>query len=198
MWEAARGQPYRGSWLMLGYRPVPLQGSLYRCFIPTSSNLSICRNLPDFVGQKWTFSSTSPWAGTIHRYRFSLAIKEEASDIAKEQMKQGGCARHPMEALAQVRCRAGDDGPCLARGPRSRSITSSRAAHLRNSVGSEALCSVLFFASDELLGLVEGSWGLFVLCVEIWFSFGDMSLLATLSVFGWPLAELPFASGVLA
>lgn len=65
-------------------------------------------------------------------------------------------------------------------------------------MGSEALGSMLFFASDELSGLVEGSWGLFVLCVEIWFSFGDLSLLATLSVFGWPLAELPFAPGVSA
>lgn len=65
-------------------------------------------------------------------------------------------------------------------------------------MGSEALGSMLFFASDELLGLVEGSWGLLVLCLEIWFSSGDFSLLATLSIFGWPLAELPFASGISA
>lgn len=107
-------------------------------------------------------------------------------------MKQGGCARHPTEALAQGRCAAGGDGPCLARGPRSRGITSSCTAHLRNSVETEAL-------SSRVLDLVvEESWGLSVLCVEIRFSFVELSLLVALPVFGWPLAELPFTSGPLA
>lgn len=172
---------------MLGYRPVPLQGSSYRRFESTSSNLSVCSNFPGFLVEKWTFSFTSPWAGTTHRYRFSLAIKEEASDTAKEQMKQGGCTRHPVEALAQGRCGAGDDGPCLARGPGSRGITSSRAAHLWNSAGIEALFGVLL----DLV--VEESRGLFVPCVEMCSSFGDLAPLAALPVFGWPLG-----SGLLA
>lgn len=192
MGEAARGQPYRGSWLMLGYRPVPRQSSSYWRFVSTSSNLSVCSNSPGFWVEKWTFSSTSPWAGTIHRYRFSLAIKEEASAIAKEQMKQGGCTHHPREALAQGRCGAGDNAPCLPRGPRSRDITSSRAAHLRNSLEVEALFSVLL----DLV--VEESRALSVLLVEIWFSFGELSLRATLPIFDWPSAELPFPSGALA
>lgn len=150
----------------------------------------VCSNLPGFLVEKWTFSSTSSWAGTIHRCCFSLAGKEEASD--KGQMKQGGCTRHPMEALARGHCGAGDDGPCLARGARSRGITSSRAAHLRNSLGTEALFSIL-------LGLVaKESWGFSVLCVEIWLSFEELSLLAASPIFGWPLAELPFTSGALA
>lgn len=191
-WEAARGQLYRGFWMMLGYRPVPLQGSSYWRFDSTSSNLNVCSNFPGFLVEKWTFSSTSPWLGTIHRYRFSLAIKKEASDIAKEQMKQGGCTGHPMEALAQGCCGAGDDALCLARGPRSRCIISSRVAHPRNSVGIEALFSAL-------LDLVaQESWGLSVLCVEICFSFGELSPLAALPVFGRPSAEPPFASGALA
>lgn len=192
MGEAARGQPYRGSWQMLGYRPMALQGSSYWHFVPTTSNLSVCSNFPGFSVKKWTFSSTSPWAGTIHRYRFSLAIKEEPSDTAKEQMEQGGCTHHPMEALAQGHCGAGGDGPCLATGPRSRGIPSSCAAHLRNSVGIEALFSVL-------LGLVvEESWERSVLCVEIRFSFGELSLLTASPVFGWPSAELPFTSWAFA
>lgn len=112
--------------------------------------------------------------------------------MAEEQMKQGGCTGHPMEALAQGPCAAGDDGPCLARGPRSRGITSSCAAHLRNSVGTEALSSV------HLDLVLEDSQGLSVLCVDIWLPFGNLSLLAALPFFGWPSAELPISSGVLA
>lgn len=58
VWEAARGQPYRGFWQMLGYRPVPLQGSSYWRLVCTSSNLSVCTNFPGFLVEKCTFSST--------------------------------------------------------------------------------------------------------------------------------------------
>ena len=59
-------------------------------------------------------------------------------------------------------------------------------------MGIEALFSALLHL------VAEAFRALSVLCVEICFSFGELSLLAALPVFGRPSAEPPFTSGALA
>lgn len=77
--EVCTEQPYRGSWLMVGYRQVPLQCSWCSRFVPRISKFSVWSNWPSTVELKCTFSSAWPRAGTIHRKLFSLVVKKDAS-----------------------------------------------------------------------------------------------------------------------
>lgn len=78
---AVTEQPYRGSWLMVGYAQMPLQCSWYSRFVPSTSKFIVWSNWPGTEEVKCTFSSTWPWAGTIHRQLLSLAVTEDASDV---------------------------------------------------------------------------------------------------------------------
>lgn len=134
-------------------------------------------SVPPHRGQALPTGTVSAWQ-----------LKRSLQTLLRSKPNKEGALAIPWRHWHRVTVELGMMDLVWQEDQRSRGITSSCVAHLRNSVGFEALSSIL-------LDLVaEESWGLSVLC----FSFRELSLPAALPVFGWPSAELPFTFGALA